>query len=153
MYAMVVSTRASMGLFALLLVSMTGCAASSEDDATTGDDAEVIKASKVTIDEGDNGKTMSMGAAGSLVLKLAGNHSAGYSWKVVSTDRTFGYPEEGSVSMGPPGAVGAASMLSFTWNKNPLLRAGESHTVKLEYKRAWENKPPLKTFEFTVKVK
>jgi predicted secreted protein len=139
---------------ALAAASLAGCAADpNEDDATTGDDAEVIKASKVTLEEGDNGKTVSMNATGTLVLKVRGIHSAGYSWKVVSTDRTFGYPEETSASMGPPGAIGAASMISFTWKKNPLLQSGETHTVKLEYKRAWENKPAEKKFEFTVKIK
>lgn len=145
--------RSAAVVFALTAVAMTGCAAPTDDDATTGDDAEIAKASKVTLDEGDNGKTVSMLAGGSIVLKVPGNHSAGYSWKVVSTDRTFGYPEETSASMGPPGAIGAASMISFTWKKNPMLRPGESHTVKLEYKRSWETKPAEKTFEFTVKVK
>jgi len=140
-------------LFAFSALAMTGCAGDTDDDATTGDDAEVIKASKVTLAESDNGKTVSMNTTGTLVLKVPGNHSAGYSWKVVSTDRTFGYPEETAESMGPPGAVGAASMISFTWKKNPLLQKGESHTVKLEYKRSWETKPADKTFTFTVKVK
>jgi predicted secreted protein len=146
--------RSALFLAVLLSLPLAACAADTDDGSVTGDDDEVKKASTVTIGEKDDGKTVSMSAAGTLVLKLPASSGGGYSWSVASTDRTFGYPTEGSEAMGPPGIVGGPSMSVFTWKKNPLLRAGSSHKVTLEHKRAWEtNKPPADTFEFTVTLK
>lgn len=145
--------RSALALAALLALPLAACAADTDDAATTGDDADVKKAQTVTVDEDDSGKTVTMSATGSLVVKLEAKRTAGYSWKVAAVDRTFGHPEESSEAMGPDGIVGGSTMMIFTWKKNPLLRPGGSHKVTLEYKRPWESGPPLRTFEVTVSVK
>ena len=51
-------------------------------------------ADAVVITKADDGKTFKVVEGQSVVVELPANPSTGYSWQVVSTDRTFGYPEE-----------------------------------------------------------
>ena len=44
--------------------------------------------------EKDDGKTVTVTEGQNLVVKLQSNPTTGYKWKVVSTDRTFGYPAD-----------------------------------------------------------
>lgn len=102
----------------------------------------------VNLDEKSAGKTVAVTKGQSVVVTLASNPTTGYEWTVVSTDKSFGYPDEKFVSDGT--AVGSGGSQVFTWSTSTPFAAGK-HTVKLAYARSWENKP-LKTYEFTVDV-
>lgn len=138
-------------LFAL--APIFACASETEDDhaATPTDDGE-DELKSLALTDADNGKTVTITEGQNLVVNLRANATTGYSWKVVSTDKSFGYPTEKYLANG--GAVGSGGLDRFTWKtKSPLSLVG-SHTVKMEYKRAWEtNVAPAQTFSFTVNVK
>ena len=102
----------------------------------------------VNLDEKSAGKTVAVTKGQNVVLTLASNPTTGYDWNVVSTDKSFGYPEEKFVSGGT--AVGSGGSQVFTWSTSTPFAAG-THTVKLAYGRSWE-KTALKTYEFTVNV-
>jgi inhibitor of cysteine peptidase len=106
-----------------------------------------------SLTEADNGKTVTVTEGQNVVVKLKSNPSTGYSWKVVSTDRSFGYPTTRHTANG--GAVGSGGVDKFTWKTRGALPLVGEHSVKMEYKRAWETDPasaPAETFEFTVKI-
>lgn len=108
-------------------------------------------AASVHLTDADDGITVDVPAGQSVVLDLASNPTTGYSWEVVQTDRTFGYPTEKFIGSGS-GAIGAGGTQEFTWNTtSPLNLVGE-HTVKLDYRRPWDAAHPAKTFTFTVNV-
>lgn len=107
----------------------------------------------VNIVESDNGKTIEARKGLDIVVSLGASPSAGYSWKVTSTDRSFGYPVKDEFIADNPNSVGGGGIQKFTWTTNqPFLSAGGTHRVTLAYGRSWENKPE-KTFTFTVRLK
>lgn len=140
-----------------LALAPLACASPSgdtEDNVVTplaeGNADSELRALSVT--EADNGKTVTVTEGQDLLVKLPSNPSTGYSWNVVATDRSFGYPSE--TKFFPDGAgVGSGGVERLTWKtKTPLPLVGE-HTVKMEYKRAWETSvPAAKTFSFTVRI-
>ncbi len=138
-----------------LALSPLACA-SPEDDtqegATGNSDEDTSGADEIraqSIDESSNGKTVTLAHNQNLIIKLKSNPTTGYQWRVVSTDRTLGYPEDKFVSNS--GAIGSGGIQKLTWNlaKNPLDETGE-HKIKLEYKRA--SGAADKTFTLTIKV-
>ncbi len=137
-------------------LATVGCSAdTSEEDAlgTTGDEETVEDELKsLTLTEADDGRTVTIAKGQNVVLKLQANPSTGYRWKVVATDRTFGYPASTRfVKNGD--AAGASGVERMTWKTSgPLAMAG-THEVKLEYRRPWEaDSSPAKTFAFKVTI-
>jgi inhibitor of cysteine peptidase len=99
----------------------------------------------------DDGATVTVKSGVPVVVSLESNPTTGYGWMIVSTDKTFGYPEEAFVAASP--AIGSGGTEKFTWKTSSPLSMVGSHTVHLEYKRAWEkNVAPLKKFAFTVDI-
>lgn len=86
------------------------------------------------------------------VLKLTSNASTGYAWKVVSTDRTFGYPVKSDYVGAPGAAIGGAGYQLLTWKTKTALSMVGSHTVKLDYVRSFGPATPAKTLTITVKI-
>ena len=86
-----------------------------------------------------------------VVVELPTNPSTGYTWKVVATDQTFGYPTEEFV--GPDSnVVGAGGTLKLTWKTRSAAQMLGGHSVKLEYRRPWEQDvPAAKTFSSMTK--
>ena len=106
----------------------------------------------VVVTEAAKGKTIKVKEGQDLTLALPGNPTTGYQWKVISTDRTFGYPTE-KFSPGGPG-VGSGGTSQFVWKtKNGPLSMVGKHQVTLEYARPFGARTPdTKTFSFTVDV-
>lgn len=139
-----------------LALAPLACASSEEtnDPVSTPDEegssADELKSLEVT--DADNGKTVTATKGQNLYVKLQANPSTGYGWVVTQTDRTFGYPAAEKFFPNGPG-VGSGGISRFLWKTGGALNMVGSHTVKMEYKRAWEtNVAPAKTFTFTVKV-
>ncbi len=103
----------------------------------------------VSFNESINGKTVKVKAGADFVLRLASNPTTGYSWKVVSTDRSFGYPKQTFEGRGG-GRVGSGGTAVFTWDTKDPFDQGK-HRVTLAYVRG--NGKPLKTVSFTVDVR
>ncbi len=139
-------------LAALLAAGSTACAVSSagsDPEADTDESLEELKG--VVLTDADNGRTVTATEGQSIIVKLAANPTTGYSWRVASTDRTFGYPT--IVHTPSSTATGSGGTTKLTWKTNGPLSMIGTHTVRLEYQRPWaETVKPLKTFSFTVKI-
>src|SRR4051794_40163582 len=82
---------------ALSAAPLMACGGASDEEIADGAGDESVdeaRASKVNITEADNGKTFTAKVGQLVVLTLTQNASTGHQWKVVSTNRTFGYPTE-----------------------------------------------------------
>lgn len=138
-----------------LVLAPLGCSTESAEDesATTGDEGTSEDELKgLTLTEADDGKTVSLPKGSSLVLRLQSNPSTGFRWKVVETDRSFGYPASTRFLANGDG-VGSGGVERMTWKTNGATPLVGAHKVKLEYKRPWEtDASPAKTFAFTVKI-
>jgi predicted secreted protein len=98
-----------------------------------------------------SGSTLKVKQGDDLVLKLHATAGTGYQWKVVSTDRSLGYPKL-KVEDLSPGRVGGGLYYVFIWKTRvpyPLLG---SHAVKLAYLRSWEPDRPAKTLNLKIRV-
>lgn len=134
-----------------LALSPLACASVDDEDAAAQETA-VAELNGVAITEADDGKTLTVTEGQDVVVKLASNPTTGFSWHVVSTNRSFGYPDS-TEFIPSSGATGAGGVEQLTWKTRGFLPLVGAHTVKLEYKRGWETDvPPLKTFTFTVNI-
>lgn len=132
-----------------------GCAADAEETAASEGELRAL-----TIGDADSGKTFTVEKGQTFKVSLASNASTGYSWSVVSTSRSLGYPTPREGTYQGPGAggpIGGGGRQLFTWKTDrPNLQPGTTaHAVKLEYRRSWEDAsvPAAKTFTFKVKIK
>ena len=112
-------------------------------------DVKATSAKPVSIGDSDDGKTFAVKKGQDVVVSLAGNATTGYQWSVLSTDKSFGYPEEKYVASNP-NMIGGGGTSTFTWHTNTPFAVGH-HTVKLQYKRSWETKAN-EPFTFSVDV-
>lgn len=139
----------------LCLSPLAGCASDEaapapSGDAVQSDDSEdELKALIIT--DKDNGKTFNIKYGQTITVKLASNASTGFEWRVLATDRSFGYPT--STTLLPGTAVGASGYTKLVWKTNNPMAVGE-HTVTLGYERPSGNadSKKTKTFTFTVLV-
>ncbi|MBN2361620.1 MAG: protease inhibitor I42 family protein [Deltaproteobacteria bacterium] len=113
--------------------------------------ARELKEAAATAGSGDS-KTITVAKGEPVVLELPANATTGFQWSVISTDRSFGYPQEDYIQGGP--GIGTGGTARFTWDTdNPFVAAGSTHMVTLAYARPWEHgTPPAKTFELTVNI-
>jgi inhibitor of cysteine peptidase len=156
--AMRLSVLVSLALVALAVSPLVACSQSTEeageDGVVTPDGEETTEDElrSLSLTEKDDGKTVTVTEGQNLVVKLQSNPTTGYKWKVVSTDRTFGYPADERFLRNTD-AVGSGGLQRFSWKTKGALSMVGDHTVKMEYKRSWEtNASPAKTFSFTVKI-
>ncbi len=113
-------------------------------------DVKSTASKAVQLGDNDNGAVAVVKTGQNLVLTLTSNATTGYSWKVTTTDKTFGYPKE--VFVAPTsGAVGAAGQQQFTWaTSGPLSMVG-THKVTLKYLKSGSS-TAAQTFTFSAKV-
>lgn len=144
------------GVSALLFaLSPLACAGETSPDsdpaAEQGSSEDELKSLQLT--DADDGRTVTVTKGQNILVKLSANPTTGYSWVVASTNRTFGYPASDRFVAAPAGAVGAGGIQRFMWKTSSALDMVGTHSVRLEYKRPWENNiAPAKTFTFTVNV-
>jgi inhibitor of cysteine peptidase len=105
----------------------------------------------VVLSELDDGKTVDAVAGKTVLIKLTGNPTTGYSWVVAKVDGP-GVQQVGGVAYktgGGPG-VGEGGTFLATFS---VAAKGQAKII-LEYRRPWEkDKPPAKTFAVTIQVK
>jgi len=96
---------------------------------------------------GDNGKTITVKAGQRIEISLAGNPTTGFTWNDKTVGDVLSLSGKVSHRAGGP-ALGAPGMSTASYLAN---KTGKAEIV-LEYKRVFEQKPPLKTFKVTVAV-
>lgn len=144
-----ISLLASVPVLSLMAL---GCA-SPGDSSDLAESTEALSARPaVQISGSDDGKTIVVPEGSDVVLSLPSNATTGYEWIVVRTDRTFGYPTHEEYLPSSSGGLGTGGTQRFTWKTSGVLSVVGRHAVGLEYKRSFEQAPPLKTFSFTVDV-
>lgn len=120
--------------------------------ACGGDDEGGDAANAVQLNDGDDGREVTLAKDGSLTVVLESNPSTGFTWTVKSLPdvlRPGGEPDY-IPPVTPSPAVGAAGKQRFTFT------ATKSGSGKLEliYSRSFERGvPPAKTFSVSVTVK
>lgn len=133
-----------------LLLGTAACAGTTDDDAASDSSSEdELRATKIT--EADADKTIRVMEGQLFAIALSSNPSSGYDWKVVSTDKTLGYPYRTSWSSGSS-AVGSGGTTWLFWRTGGPLSTIGKHEIELGYKRSWETGEPLKKLHFTVEV-
>jgi len=134
-----------------LVLSGLACAAQTDTSPAgslpVGGKADGASAVELGID--DDGTTVQVPQGYAVVVRLPANPTAGFRWRVISTDRTFGYPEEDFV-VDESGRVGSGGVAVLTWQTGGFVRAGGTHTVGLGYARG--DAEPSQTFGFTVEI-
>ena len=111
------------------------------------------KGADVTVGEEANGKTVTAEEKQTLLVKLAGNITTGYSWGLGKLEgeaiEMVGKPEY-VADKAPQKMVGSGGVFHLTFR---AVKPGKA-TITLGYARPWEkDTPPAKTFALTVEVK
>ena len=127
-----------MGLLAIML-AVVACSARSQAGSTTAVLLEKDAGSVVQLKQGDT-----------LIIKLQGNPSTGFTWGAASVDTAILKLEgDPAFEAETPGLPGSGGTLTFTFKA-----AGTGQTeLQMIYYRPWEKgTPPANTFEVTVGV-
>lgn len=106
--------------------------------------------SEVKLEEGDDGSQVELAGGQTLVVRLEGNPTTGYTWETAEIDqkvlRQVGEPQFEADS----DAAGSAGVQTLRFE---TVTSG-STTLKLVYARPWEEGlPPQETFTVQVKVR
>jgi hypothetical protein len=143
----------SMHWFAMVVVVGRGilaCGDAGAEPPITGESEVRSEANADVLTEADDGKTITVGEGKDVVVELASHEAlrgSGQAWRVVATDKSFGYPAAAEVV---PTSDSTRALERFVWKtRGPLSLIGD-HIVKMELRgRAPE---PVSTFSFTVKI-
>jgi len=109
-------------------------------------------AAAITLTKADNGKTVNATVGQTIVVKLKGNVTTGYSWAVTKAGGPA-VQQVGKIAYttdaAPKGMVGVGGMFTATFK---AVQVGTA-TIELQYRRPWEkDKPAAETFKATVVV-
>ncbi|MBU1026221.1 MAG: protease inhibitor I42 family protein [Candidatus Margulisbacteria bacterium] len=102
------------------------------------------------ISEKDNGKTVDLKGGSKFFVRLEGNPTTGYNWKIKSYDKNI-IEQVGEVDyVEESDKIGAGGHYTFNFK---ALSPGQTK-LELIYLREWEkDTPPIEAFEVTLKVK
>lgn len=81
-------------------------------------------------------------------ITLSGNPTTGYTWEYFLEDESLVSVEEQVFYKGNDGRIGAPSDFIYHFTG---IKEGETSVI-FEYKRPWENNPPISRKVFSVKV-
>lgn len=103
----------------------------------------------LSLDEGDNGRTVTVATGAQITIQLPGNPTTGYTWEATVGDRSV-LNEAGPATFSPSsGALGAGGTYTFRYK----AAASGQTDLTLVYQRSWEaGVPPLRTYMVTVVV-
>ncbi len=113
--------------------------------ASAGADSTVIR-----VGVEDNGKDVDLTSGGTLLVKLKGNASTGYSWAVAGDPAPLKLVKSSYRKGASSSAVGrqGTQVFEFRASSPGLAR------LTLEYRRPWEyNVPPVQTFRLRIYVR
>lgn len=126
-----------------VLMGLAVTALSDEGDATSERGADTVR-----LTAADDGSAVVLAEGDTLIVRLEGNPTTGYSWEIDELDQTVlrlqgepGYEAESDL-------IGSGGMFTFTFEA-----AGEGETdLVLVYHRPWEENDPIETFSVMVDV-
>ena len=106
--------------------------------------------STTQLDAGDDGSTVTVPASARFTVSLRSNPTTGYSWAIVDLNTSIveNTDHQYVQDAAPPGMVGVGG--TETWEFTGCS-AGTT-TLRLEYRRPWEDKEEADSFEVTVTV-
>jgi predicted secreted protein len=143
-------------LVAGFAVAVTACgeptppASPATSPAEQPSSSQPAEASSQVLDESHAGKTIEVTAGTPFSIKLSGNPTTGYEWKVVTVDRSLGWPAQTHTPDST--AVGAGGTTLFTWKTtSPIGSLAGDHPIKIEYRRGGDPKP-ARELEFTIRI-
>jgi len=115
--------------------------------------APLKRGADITLGDDANGKAIAAEANQTLLVKLPGNPTTGYSWRLSKIEgeaiEAVGKPSY-VADKNPQKRVGTGGTYHFTFR---AAKPGKA-TLTLAYARPWEkDTPPIKTFTLTVEVK
>ncbi len=126
---------------ALLIVWMAAVAAVS---------AQSSASSRLIVTEKDAGNTLQLMVGHELVIQLPSNPSTGYTWVLPWDLGPLVGGRQGrqkhDAERGNMGGAGGADTFRF------YARDTGTVTLTLDYRRPWENDPPVRTFTVTVNI-
>jgi predicted secreted protein len=102
--------------------------------------------SALQVTETDDGKTLAAQLGGTVELRLGGNPTTGYEWKLTSASKGLPLASSDYVA-DQPMLVGSGGTYVFLFD----VAASGTYTLELSYARSWEPQP-LKTFTVTITV-
>ena len=101
----------------------------------------------------DNATTQTVAVGDTVIVRLAGNPTTGYSWTQLAGDAAVLVPaaeEPAYSSEAAEGVVGAGGTYTFSWT----AQAAGTTTLELAYRRPWETDvAPIETFTVTIEVR
>jgi inhibitor of cysteine peptidase len=123
-------------------------AAAAEPKAAAGE----AKTKSLELTKADNGKPAKLAVGDSLVIRLAGNPTTGFSWRTAKLTgdavKDAGEPNY-QTDARPQGMVGVGGTYTFTFK---AVKEGKSD-LELAYSRPWEkDTPPVETFKIAIDV-
>jgi inhibitor of cysteine peptidase len=109
------------------------------------------QARNVDVTEHDQGRTIDLVVGDTLTVRLSGNPSTGFNWKVASppTSVLQQIGDRGAQQPTTTGIVGASETITF---RSRAAAAGETK-LSLAYRRSFETVPPARTFDFGLRVR
>ena len=106
----------------------------------------------VTLAEGDSGKVIDVGPGERVIVRLASNRSAGYSWALLTSgsDALTRLASEYTQVVDPDGKPGAPGVESWYFQ----AKGSGRQELRFEYRRPWErNVPATKITSYTIRVR
>ncbi len=137
-----------------LVTSLGGCASEvaepeTTDTITSGGKADGVEA--VVITDDDAGRVVDLPIGAPLDVRLRAAATAGYDWRLVTADRTFGRPETDRYEVDSE-AFGSGGSRVFSWSGgNPVVQVGETYTMVFGYGRPWQTRVE-RTIEISVHI-
>ena len=118
-------------------------------NASAGGSQVGVKGSTLT--EADDGAAMDLRLGQVVTVVLGSNHSAGLSWAMAKPTTTVIVPEGKPVYAATPSKAAEGSTGTETWRFRAAKRGQQ--TVRLEYRRGWQQSVAERTFRFTATVR
>ncbi len=104
---------------------------------------------EIVLSDGDSGSQISLRLGQSLVVRLEGNPSTGYTWEVAEVDESV-LRQVGEIEFeAESDLAGAPGIQTLRFE---AVASGET-TLELVYHRPWETEAPLETFSVDVTVR
>jgi inhibitor of cysteine peptidase len=104
----------------------------------------------LNLDEGDNGRTVTVATGTQITIQLQGNPTTGYTWEATAGDPSVLNEASPGAFSPSSGALGAGGTYTFRYK----AAASGQTDLTLVYQRSWEaGAPPLRTYRITVVVR
>lgn len=104
----------------------------------------------IFLDEGDAGTSVSVPLGAEVVVQLDSNITTGYEWELLEEPdpAVLRLADHEYESTSGPDETGGGGVERWTFE----TRGGGSVTLRMGYRRPWEDEPPVEEFSVTINV-